>query len=758
MGSEILYCDRCSRQITPAEAKSFQALVTAGEAYCPQCVKELPPEKVSALRELTLGKDESSLNKRFKEPSKTRRTKRGVQPKKTVTSGGSGNAVIVVSATALIVAVMVVVLALPSGRPGGPSRGGKRSLATSRSTDIAEETGLWDDGTDASAAGGAATRRTPPRGGETRTAGPPVDEAPPAPLVAIAQVSTGETYLVSKAEAGAKYRIDRGYRLRRLPKPLDGQPLIVTRNDDDAVKGPEHLKLTLSRRATVHVCYAATASRIADWMKTFAPTGETVGTDDGRFEVYAKVCEPGEVWLGGNDRAATEASSNYFVVITPGARELVALKPPTGAGPSEKPEPAVVITTDAPLAVSATLAAKSTTPTLTDIAPYRETLVFYEYKIDRVIKGELEAKLVRVAHWGLRNAIRQPVTGMATGSRFEVLELVPLGEASDEVQQAREWDTLKPNNAVPCYFDLAQRIVKAPDSGSRFDYDCVLSEKMKTFFALQGQLRAVAIGDSRTNAGIDPVYLLGGTNRMFPEAYNLALNSAGIASTRLLVDEYLLNLPRLKWVAFGTSFRIFNAKWVDTKFERLEKSPGRAYDREHKEEIWTHRKSSGVRPEKDGKRTLWGFADFGAFTNDWRGKFWDPTVKERLRALVQEPNWEFDEARWKAFVEVVEKLDARGINLLCFTPPVHRFIADQPCTDEDGTPRAAYDDIVRRMKKLAGKYKRFHFVDVDNNGKNEFEDVDFANFDHLNATGAKRLTGILAAYIAKHGRSGRRGF
>ncbi|HIA65926.1 TPA: hypothetical protein EYN98_07660 [Candidatus Poribacteria bacterium] len=56
---------------------------------------------------------------------------------------------------------------------------------------------------------------------------------------------------------------------------------------------------------------------------------------------------------------------------------------------------------DDTLRIEAELLAKSTPPTLFDIAPYRDALVFYEYHVQRRIKGKFKGDRIRVTHWAI---------------------------------------------------------------------------------------------------------------------------------------------------------------------------------------------------------------------------------------------------------------------------------------------------------------------------------------------------------------------
>ncbi len=53
------------------------------------------------------------------------------------------------------------------------------------------------------------------------------------------------------------------------------------------------------------------------------------------------------------------------------------------------------------LVVRARLLEKTATPTLTEIAPYTQTLVVYRYAVDEVVSGSYQPKILLVAHWGI---------------------------------------------------------------------------------------------------------------------------------------------------------------------------------------------------------------------------------------------------------------------------------------------------------------------------------------------------------------------
>ena len=77
------------------------------------------------------------------------------------------------------------------------------------------------------------------------------------------------------------------------------------------------------------------------------------------------------------------------------------------------------------LRIEAELLAKSTSPALADIVPYRDALVFYEYHVQRRLKGRFKGERIRVAHWGIYDTQPQAILEIEIGQR-RALALRPL--------------------------------------------------------------------------------------------------------------------------------------------------------------------------------------------------------------------------------------------------------------------------------------------------------------------------------------------
>jgi hypothetical protein len=159
--------------------------------------------------------------------------------------------------------------------------------------------------------------------GPTPTAAPTATPGGTA-LVTVQSVSTGKAYTVGTAQVSALPYIDRSYTISALDSSLNNQPLVRTSNDDDMVTANPHLTLNLSGPAILAVAYRDNATSIPSWLSSWTLTTKTV-TISGfngqatNYKIYEKSFAAGSVSLGGNERGATGADSNYFVIARPGS-------------------------------------------------------------------------------------------------------------------------------------------------------------------------------------------------------------------------------------------------------------------------------------------------------------------------------------------------------------------------------------------------------------------------------------------------------
>jgi len=121
-----------------------------------------------------------------------------------------------------------------------------------------------------------------------------------------------------------------------------------------------------------------------------------------------------------------------------------------------------------------------------------------------------------------------------------------------------------------------------------WDYVYSLGGRIRWFFKVRHQLRLVATGDSRASS-CDPRAFYADqrpVNKDYPVAFNLFTGAIGFDVQEILLKEYIFHCPKLEWVVYQMSPRLFNRYYHDTGIKQFLASNGLKYDREHAESIW----------------------------------------------------------------------------------------------------------------------------------------------------------------------------
>ncbi|MHB1458152.1 MAG: LamG-like jellyroll fold domain-containing protein [Armatimonadota bacterium] len=103
--------------------------------------------------------------------------------------------------------------------------------------------------------------------------------------------------------------------------------------------------------------------------------------------------------------------------------------------------------------IRATPVSSSPIPALEDIKPYKEALVITEYRVRKVLQGDLKAQKIRVAQWAILGSETVKTRSQSTNN-IENLTLVPF-ELNPQLESIYMSDTLEPNPDIPIYYDLA---------------------------------------------------------------------------------------------------------------------------------------------------------------------------------------------------------------------------------------------------------------------------------------------------------------
>ena len=389
-----------------------------------------------------------------------------------------------------------------------------------------------------------------------------------------------------------------------------------------------------------------------------------------------------------------------------------------------------------PIRLKVKLLVKSKIPTLSDIAPYREALVFYEYSVQKRLRGKFEGQKIRVAHWAIHDNQPQTIRKAKVGSSH-TLHLYPYQRFS-EFESLYTSDTLALDAEIPLYHDVGQKILENRSVEERYDYDSIFSEKMPIFWRIKDQLKLVALGDSRGAAGIRAEMFYGEENRKTPMAYNLAISGGPLEFQEIVVDEYLLKMPKLEWVVYQMSPRAVNRYFDHSADRRLLKSHGFAFDRKHAETLW-ERSNEG-----ENKKTVAEIISVPHVSEYWNERPWGWKFKAEVwhnpKPKKSKQRWEISKKRWNRLTSMIASLGKRNVKVLLYLSPFHPVMRDQPVVDDDGTTQKGYRELVDRLKQLEVEFPNLVFLDLLQGGNHDFAPVMFKDLDHLNALGAAKLT------------------
>ncbi len=434
-------------------------------------------------------------------------------------------------------------------------------------------------------------------------------------------------------------------------------------------------------------------------------------------------------------------------VLPPSICLLVSLAGLCSCGEKKKPAGRVDLIVEA----ERVAASKSRTPE--DVQPYDESLSWHEYKVKRVISGELAEPVIHVAHWTVLNGKAVPLsTGIGEAMRmklatFETVEGIKAVPRCDELEIAAD--------EPPRFLDLSQPLPpKAILGEDRADYAGSFSDQMKLYWKLRPQLKLVAMGNSHATKGIATQEFYGAENRRTPVALNLAPPGACLEMECLVIREYVLPLPKLQWVVWVPSARTFNARRKETwKYDDFMGSRGYAWDRAHQEELWPVPASPPVTLEDLGTVES-GIVDFWG----WGGRRKrllpeDPAAaRQAILKDLEKPDFEISEEHWKLFTDTLRMLTDRGVGVLLVNMPMHPFLKDMPTADPNGTTHEGMAEMVRRLEGLHAEMPRVWFRDFNLGGRHDFPHEVFYDADHLNRSGSRDLTKRIVRWMEEIGK------
>ena len=203
------------------------------------------------------------------------------------------------------------------------------------------------------------------------------------------------------------------------------------------------------------------------------------------------------------------------------------------------------------------------------------------------------------------------------------------------------------------------------------DYDDDLPDdfrKMRrTFIKLRGQLKVVVIGDSRAEKGVDPKYFLGEENQKYPMAFSFGGDVKGASLAQILCEDYFVHGPKMEWIIYGVSTRIFNRYYRSgDDVDEIRRSIVYREDKTRWAKLPNVRSVPVAVSEMDDYDSPWGFDGEDGVDDDLS----DEDKREDAIDDLSEGRYEFDARRLKAFESMIQALGGHNIRLLAFSPPM----------------------------------------------------------------------------------------
>ena len=403
--------------------------------------------------------------------------------------------------------------------------------------------------------------------------------------------------------------------------------------------------------------------------------------------------------------------------------------------------------------VRATLLAASRAKTLQDVAPYDEALCWQEYRVEKVVHGDLrdDPSRIRVAHWSVLRGKTFAVPA-AINQQVE-LRLRPIRHFPGIESVASSDDLEITVEELPYFVDVAPLRAGVGDQWSRWDYGGTFSNQMRLYWELRGQLESVVLGNSHAAKDIAPHLLKWGQNESIPNVLNMGAAGSNMNLQCLLAEKYVATLPKIRTVIWVASLRSFNKERESARKERdFLASSGYAYDCAHPESLGAS--AAGWREVSVQQLTNFskGFVD--AWGWEARSQGHVPTDATALNAYVEKtiglPKFAFDEKTWALFEAQVRSLAGKGLKVVLIVPPLHPVFAGRDISDPDGTSTEGAVQTIQRLEKLAADCPGVSFRDFNLGGRNDFVSEEFYDLDHLAAPGAERFTRMLADWMAAH--------
>jgi hypothetical protein len=277
------------------------------------------------------------------------------------------------------------------------------------------------------------------------------------------------------------------------------------------------------------------------------------------------------------------------------------------------------------------------------------------------------------------------------------------------------------------------------------DVQSIFRVKMELFWKMKDDVEIIALGSSRTEKGIDPLY--------FKDYNVINMATPGILDQKTInyfAKNYAINhAKKLKYIVFALDLDgwIYNGTGVSHIFQEL---PGYIYDANHnfwKEELpesFIEAVENSLAPPAD---------IFNLYTRN-QGAFFEPSESWRefppliaYDTLWAEEQPQLIEQGKESILDLVKETQRHGIKLIGIIFPQSPHYQNTGAFGRYGMSRSQAIKIMEWLNEIQKEYEHFYLMDENKMGNHDYTQEMAFDYDHLSFLGATQLSSRLDSLL-----------
>src|SRR5574344_896750 len=277
------------------------------------------------------------------------------------------------------------------------------------------------------------------------------------------------------------------------------------------------------------------------------------------------------------------------------------------------------------------------------------------------------------------------------------------------------------------------------------DVQSIFRVKMELFWKMKDDVEIIALGSSRTEKGIDPLY--------FKDYNVINMATPGILDQKTInyfAKNYAINhAKKLKYIVLALDLDgwIYNGTGVSHIFQEL---PGYIYDANH--DFWKEEQPESI-VEAIGNSLAPPAVFFDLYTRN-QGAFFEPSESWRdfppliaYDTLWAEEQPELIEQGKEYVLDLIKETENHGIKLIGIIFPQSPHYKKTGTFGRYGMSRSQAEKIIAWLNQVQKEYNHFILMDENKMGNHDYTDEMAFDYDHLSVIGATQLSSRLDSLL-----------